>query len=102
MLLRDKDKNQIITLIQKNISKPFKLLAFGSRVSGEAHDTSDLDLVIISKEDKAIDINELNQFKEKIVDSSIPILVEVFDWYRIPESFHQNILGNNEVLVEVK
>lgn len=101
MLLREKDKNQIISIVKNNISIPFKLLAFGSRVNGDAHDTSDLDLVIISKEETAIEISELSNIKEKIIDSSIPILVEIFDWYRIPKSFHQNIINNHKTLIEV-
>ena len=100
MLLREKDKNQIIFLATQTISHPFKLLAFGSRVNGDAHDTSDLDLVLVSKDDKAIDIDEFITLKDKIVDSSIPILIELFDWRRIPESFHKNILKNNELIVE--
>ena len=39
MRIREKDK--------KTIHQPNKILAFSSRVTGEFHDTSDLDLVII-------------------------------------------------------
>lgn len=30
--------------------------------------------------------------------SNIPILVDLFDWARLPESFHQNIVAQHEVL----
>jgi len=97
MLLREKDKNAIIAFA-KEIKTPIKILAYGSRVSGEAHDMSDLDLVIISKDKKKLDIDELVTFKEKLQKSNIPIIVQVVDWYRIPEYFHDSILQNYEVL----
>ncbi|HIO95837.1 MAG TPA: nucleotidyltransferase domain-containing protein [Campylobacterales bacterium] len=78
-----------------------KLWAYGSRVNGEAHDTSDLDLVIISKDGQKVDINELISFKEHLQDSNIPILTQVIDWNRVPKNFHENILANYEEIVRI-
>ena len=36
--------------------------------------------------------------REKISESNIPILVELFDWARLPESFHKNIEASHEIL----
>jgi len=36
--------------------------------------------------------------KEKIGNSNIPIVVELHDWARLPESFHKNIEAQHEVL----
>lgn len=36
--------------------------------------------------------------KEQIQQSNIPIVVELFDWARLPKSFHRNIEGQHEVL----
>lgn len=101
MIIRQKDKEQIISLAKKNLSQSLKILAYGSRVNGEAHDTSDLDLVIVSKDEEKININEFVEFKEALSDSNIPIFVQVLDWNRIPESFHKNILANNEELLRI-
>jgi len=38
------------------------------------------------------------QIKNKIQQSNIPIIVELFDWARLPETFHRNILAHHEVL----
>lgn len=100
MILRTKDHNRIVALFRSFIHQPSKLLAFGSRVSGEAHDTSDLDLVIISKESNGIDGRELMAFQEALQKSNIPILVQLFDWHRIPDSFHQNIMADCVTLCE--
>ena len=41
---------------------------------------------------------ELTDFELAVAESNIPILVQIFDWARIPESFHKNILNNYEIL----
>lgn len=101
MKIREKDKHAIIELAKNSVKHPSKILAFGSRVNGQAHDTSDLDLVIVANDKKKIALDDLLDFKDSLQKSNIPIIVQVLDWYRIPTSFHQNILENYEVLVEL-
>jgi predicted nucleotidyltransferase len=100
MILREKDKKRIIEIAQKTLNAS-TILAFGSRVNGTGHDTSDLDLVIRSNSNEKLDINELTSFKEQLRDSNIPIIIQTLDWYRIPQSFHDNILENYEELVSI-
>ncbi len=99
MLLRDKDRENIIALAKQSFKKPVHLWAFGSRVNGQAHDMSDLDLALISDDDEKTDIEEYIDFKESLRDSNIPILIQVLDWHRIPTYFHKNILENYEVII---
>ena len=101
MILREKDKIQLINIATQTIKTPSQIWAFGSRVNGDAHDTSDLDLVIISNNNQKLDIDEFINFKEAIRDSTIPILIQVLDWNRIPKSFHQNILEDYEILIRI-
>ena len=98
MMLREKDKKQLTEIFRKYLHKEGEVLAFGSRVNGSAHDTSDLDLVIKSHNSEKVDISILLQLKEELRNSNIPIIVQLLDWYRIPESFHKNILNDFEVL----
>lgn len=98
MILRDKDKKSLISIVKRTIQQPVKLWAFGSRVTGDAHDTSDLDLVLISKNEK-INIDDLMNLKDSLKKSNIPIIIQVLDWNRIPTSFHDNILNNYEVIL---
>jgi predicted nucleotidyltransferase len=97
MLLRDKDRQRLIEIFS-TLSIPVEIWAYGSRVNGTAHEASDLDLVIITSNQKNIPIDILIDIKEKIVNSNIPILVDLFDWARLPETFHKNILACHEVL----
>jgi predicted nucleotidyltransferase len=102
MIIRQKDKEEIIRLAKKNLKQELKILAYGSRVNGEAHDTSDLDLVLVSKNEEKVNINDFVNFIEALKESNIPIFVQVLDWNRIPETFHKNILANNEELLRIR
>ena len=64
--------------------------AYGSRVTGESHEGSDLDLVVRGPELKPLD-DSFFELLEAIEQSNIPILVQVHDWARLPESFHAEI-----------
>ena len=63
--------------------------AYDSRVNGNAHEGSDLDLAVI---------NPLLQLREALSDSNLPILVDVMDWARIPEAFQKEIKKNYMVV----
>ncbi|MBO1926329.1 nucleotidyltransferase domain-containing protein [Thiomicrorhabdus sp. 6S2-11] len=101
MQLRDKDKQMIIQVARQSFTQPVKIWAFGSRVNGQAHEGSDLDLVVIPSDEKSIDFDEFTDFKERLTESTIPILIQVMDWNRITESFKENILTAYVELVEL-
>lgn len=65
--------------------------AYGSRVNGQAHEGSDLDLVLRNPADLAQDTTGWYALKEALQASSLPMLVEVHVWSRLPEAFHANI-----------
>ncbi len=100
MKLREKDQTRIEAIAKETLRTPLEIWAYGSRVSGDAHDMSDLDLVILTKAKEKLDIDELMGFKSALQKSNIPILIQVMDWNRIPESFHENILSNYEILLK--
>jgi predicted nucleotidyltransferase len=64
--------------------------AYGSRVTGNAHSGSDLDLVL-----RCTNMPEHRDgyynLKEALSDSLLPMLVDVHLWSDLPESFHANI-----------
>jgi predicted nucleotidyltransferase len=102
MILRDKDKESICENAKKCFSVPVEIWAYGSRVNGDCHEGSDLDLVVISQ-DETINIREMYlNFIEQLRDSNIPILIDVKEWNVIPVSFQKNILRNYEVLCSIR
>ena len=94
--LRDTDKLALQRIASKTLPKGTIIWAYGSRVKGTSHDTSDLDLVVhFPNSISSLDATTiLANFKESLQESNIPILIQVLDWDRIPESFQQNIKQN--------
>ena len=72
--------------------------AYGSRVNGNAHDDSDLDLVLRSPDLQALPAGVASCFREALTDSNLPIFVDVHDWALLPDSFHPRILVRYEIL----
>ena len=73
--------------------------AYGSRVHGRSHDGSDLDLVLRGPGLKEISTDQLGDFEDAVRESTIPFLVEVRDWVRLPERFHREIERDYVVLL---
>lgn len=65
--------------------------AYGSRVNGNGHDASDLDLVVRQPNDLKQQTPEVGALQEALSESNLPIRVEIVDWSRIPASFHREI-----------
>ena len=75
--------------------------AYGSRVNGESHDGSDLDLVVRSPSLEPLGIEFIGLI-EAFHESNIPILIQTHDWARLPESFHREIERDYVVVQEIK
>jgi len=97
MLLREKDRERLVAIFS-TIPIPVEVWAYGSRVNGSAHEGSDLDLVVRSHDLKPIPWGIMSSILDKIQDSNIPILVELRDWARLPDSFHTQIEKQFEVI----
>ena len=97
MILRNKDKESLIAIFNTTTC-PFEVWAYGSRVNGDAHEGSDLDLVIRTPNLDKLPIDVYLNLKEQIQKSNIPIVVELFDWARLPINFQKNREVNYEVL----
>lgn len=64
--------------------------AYGSRVTGDFHDGSDLDLAVIE--------GDVVQIKIALQESDIPFLIDVLDFHSAPESFRGEIEKNHIVI----
>lgn len=82
--------NQIFDAYCKNA----EIWAYGSRMNGDCHDGSDLDLVVINFGEKGKNLGELKQL---INDSDIPILVDISEFDKLPPSFQNEIKRNSEI-----
>ncbi|MCY4354419.1 MAG: restriction endonuclease subunit S [Truepera sp.] len=91
-------RQQLELLLREHLPR-VEVWAYGSRVNGQSHDGSDLDLVLRSPDLQQIPTDSLASFSEALRESAIPFLVEVHDWARLPESFHPEIEREHLVLV---
>lgn len=91
LLLREQDRKRLEDLLVAYLPA-ITAWAYGSRVNGDAHDASDLDLVLRSPDLRPIAPEALECFLEAVRSSNIPILIEARDWTRLPESFHREIM----------
>jgi predicted nucleotidyltransferase len=73
--------------------------AYGSRVTGTGHATSDLDLVVRHPADlKKRQGTAFWELKEAFSESNLPFLVDLLDWAALPPTFWPNIAENHLVL----
>ena len=70
--------------------------AYGSRVSGNSHEGSDLDLVVT---DFGKTNGSISMLREAFSESDIPILVDIRYWNDLPVSFQNEIKKNYIVLL---
>ncbi len=99
MLIREKDKQALLQIFA-TVNIPIEVWAYGSRVNGTAHEGSDLDLVIRSQNLAPLPVDIYGDLCDKIKESNIPILVELRDWAHLPDSFHENIEKQYELLFD--
>ena len=69
--------------------------AYGSRVDGDAHEGSDLDLAV---KDFGQPQGDLNALREALQESNVPFLIDIFDFQRLPPSFQKEIEKKHAVL----
>ena len=65
--------------------------AYSSRVTGGAHEGSDLDLALRNSTDPAQPVEGWLELKTALQESDLPILVDVHLWAYLPDAFHRVI-----------
>ncbi len=68
-----------------------EIWAYGSRVNGDAHDGSDLDLTVKSFNSDNKDIPTL---KRVLSESNIPFLIDITEFDTLPSTFQKEIVKN--------
>ena len=90
-------REQLEMLLRKHVPEA-EVWAYGSRVRDRSHSGSDLDLVLRGPALERLG-DGYYDFLEAIEQSNIPILIQVHDWARLPESFHREIERDYVVLL---
>ena len=91
-------REQLEALLRNYVPEA-EVWAYGSRIRNRSHAGSDLDLVL-----RGPGLERLGDGYYDLLDaieqSNIPILIQVHDWARLPESFHREIERNYVVVQE--
>ena len=96
--LKTRHRRMLEEILREHLPEA-EVWAYGSRVSGESHGGSDLDLVLRSPGLEKIPLATLMDVEEALRESTIPFLVEARDWARLPESFQREIGRDYFVIV---
>lgn len=89
-------REELLSLLETHVPAA-EVWAYGSRVTGTNHEGSDLDIVLRGPELQKLG-SEYPDLLDAIEESTIPILIDVFDWARLPQSFHSEIERRHFVL----
>lgn len=95
--LPDKYLQEVKRLLREHIPQA-EVWAYGSRVHGDFHDASDLDLVARFPPSNKRDIFRLSHLQEAFIECNLPIIVQIVDWDDIPESFKDEIVAGYVVV----
>ena len=98
LALPPRHRRMVEALLREHVPEA-EVWAYGSRVNGESHDGSDLDLVVRSPSLEPMGAEFLD-LVGAFQESNIPILVQAHDWAGLPKSFHQEIERDYVVVQE--
>lgn len=90
ILIEQKFSDEIKSIIKQMYPKAV-VWAYGSRIDGTAHEGSDLDLVV---KDFGQDDACLFELKDKLKESNIPFIIDIFEFDKLPLNFQKEIEKN--------
>ena len=90
LYLEGKYLRALQVLLKEHVSDA-EIWAYGSRVTGQAHSGSDLDLVLRHATDLTKEVPNWLNLKRALQESTIPILIDLHLWWQLPKAFQENI-----------
>lgn len=97
--LPERYRQMLLPLLRQHVPQA-QVWAYGSRVTRDYYEASDLDLVLRNTRDLSQASEGILELQEALLESDIPIQVQVVDWARIPDSFHAEIAAGYVVVQE--
>lgn len=97
LFLKPEHRKMLINIFENYCPKA-EIWAYGSRLNGDAHSGSDLDLVV---KDFNSDNAYLFELKEFLSESDIPFMVDIHEYKSLPDSFQKEIEKDYEVIYPI-
>lgn len=86
----DRSDYLTVTRILKKYFPEARFYLFGSRAKQTAKPYSDLDILIIDQD--KIPMHRLSAIEEEFDQSDLTFTVDLVDWYRITQEFHEHLI----------
>ena len=96
--LTSNDLAQVQAILKQHVPQTV-VWAYGSRVNGNSHEASDLDLVIRNPDCLQKPQDNLATLKQAFINSDLPFLVDIMDWAYLPECYRTEIEKKQLVLI---
>ncbi len=90
-LISSEDKLFVIRTVQSNVSG-VKIIAFGSRIRGDARQYSDLDIAVDAG--RPLTLREQGILADVFAESALVFKVDVVDMHQIEDDFKKIVLKN--------
>ena len=97
LFLKPKYRQMLTDIFDKYCPKA-EIWSYGSRLNGDAHSGSDLDLVVRNFNSDGVYLFEL---KEILSDSDIPFIVDINEYQYLPKSFQEEIEKDYEIIYPI-
>ena len=92
-MISNEQRDFILQTIRKEFPDS-KVLAFGSRIRGDGHPYSDLDLAI--DDGQPLPLYKLSHIEEALAESDIPFKVDLLDFHMVDADFQAIILSQGK------
>lgn len=92
---------QVVSILHR-IAPEIEVWVYGSRVDGSNHDASDLDLVLRTPGLAPVSVSAISRLLDAFDESNLPVIVDIHDWARLSETYHEEIQRNDYVLVQTQ
>ena len=84
---------QVVSILRRNAPE-IVVWVYDSRVDGSNHDASDLDLVLRTPDLAPVSASAISRLLDAFDESNLPIIVDIHDWARLPEAYHEEVQRN--------
>lgn len=99
--LPEEYRQRVVSILSRHVPG-VEVWAYGSRVDGTNHDASDLDLVLRAPGLTPMSVNAMSRLIDAFEESDLPIIVDIHDWARLPDAYHEEIRRNHYILTRPK
>ena len=101
LVLSSEDRAQVDAILAR-VAPGIEVWAYGSRVNGTSYEASDLDLVLRGDKLRPVSVSIVSALIDAFDESTIPIIVDIHDWARLPPAYREEIERSYYILVPAR